>query len=181
MRLRFGAFRLRRIALYLFNHVVPRLPSHLLRRALYRRVFPVGEASTVMMGLRLRKLGNMSIGHHTNVNSSCTLDSRGGRLTIGNYVDIAPDVNIWTLEHDLADPDFASRGGDVAIADFVWIGNRAIILPGVTVGEGAVVAAGAVVTRDVEPYAVMGGVPARRIGTRPAPQHPRKPYNPFLL
>jgi acetyltransferase-like isoleucine patch superfamily enzyme len=75
-------------------------------------------------------------------------------------------VWIWTLEHDPQDPNYAAVGGAVIIEDFVWISCRAIILPGVTVGEGAVVAAGAVVTKDVEPFSIVGGVPAKVIGVR---------------
>jgi maltose O-acetyltransferase len=63
-------------------------------------------------------------------------------------------------------PDFAGRTAPVVIEDFAWLGSRAMVLPGVTVGKGAVVAAGAVVTRDVPPYAIVGGVPARVIGER---------------
>jgi maltose O-acetyltransferase len=58
------------------------------------------------------------------------------------------------------------RGGDVVIGDRVWIGYRAIVLPGVSIGEGAVVGAGAVVTKDVEPCAIVAGNPARKVGER---------------
>lgn len=108
-------------------------------------------------------------------------DSRGGEIIIGDYVDIAPEVNIWTLHHDPQDSDFATKGGDVIIKDFVWIGNRAIILPNVIIAEGAVIAAGAVVTKDVEPYTIVGGVPAKKIGERNNLQNPRKPYKPIFL
>lgn len=181
MRLRYGQFRFRRLILYLYNHVIAHIPSHTLRRGAYRLLFPVGEKSTILLGLRLRSLSNISIGHHTNINQCCTLDGRGAPLTIGNYVDIAPDVNIWTLQHDPADPEFATKAGGVVLSDFVWIGNRAIVLPGVRIGEGAVVAAGAVVTRNVEPYTIVGGVPAHQIGERARSQVARRPYNPFLL
>ena len=108
-------------------------------------------------------------------------DSRGGTITLGNYVDVAPEVNIWTLEHDLNDPNFATKQGDVVIEDYAWVCNRAIILPGVRIGQGAVVAAGAVVTKDVPAWAIVGGVPAKIIGQRNPQQHPRKPYRPYFL
>lgn len=66
------------------------------------------------------------------------------------------------------------------IEDHAWIGARVIILPGVTVGEGAVVAAGAVVTRSVPPYAVVGGVPAKRIGERNRDLLYRTKFSPFF-
>lgn len=55
----------------------------------------------------------------------------------------------------------------VQIGDYAWISRRAVILPGVTIGEGAVVAAGAVVTKNVAPYTVVGGVPAKFVAERP--------------
>ena len=133
------------------------------------------------MGFTVRKLTDIRIGHTTNINPNCMFDSRGGSIRIGNFVDIAPEVNIWTLEHDPQDPNFATKGGPVGIEDFVWIGNRAIILPNITIGEGAVIATGAVVTKNVSPWTIVGGVPAREIGLRNKDQNPRKPYKPFLL
>ncbi len=71
-----------------------------------------------------------------------------------------------TLGHDVDDPGFGLKGNPVSIEDYVFVGSYSRILPGVTVGEGAVVAAGAVVTRDVDPYTVVGGVPACYIRDR---------------
>jgi maltose O-acetyltransferase len=126
-------------------------------------------------------MDGIQIGHTSNINPDCMFDSRGGKIIIGNYVDIAPEVNIWTLEHDLQNPDFVSTGGNVEIRDFAWVANRAIILPGVVIGKGAVVAAGAVVTKNIPDWAIVGGVPAKVIGQRNPDQNPRKPYKPFLL
>jgi acetyltransferase-like isoleucine patch superfamily enzyme len=66
----------------------------------------------------------------------------------------------------LNSPDFAGRNKAVAIEDYVWIGTRAMILPGVSIAKGAVVAAGSVVSKDVEPFQVVGGVPAKLITIR---------------
>jgi maltose O-acetyltransferase len=106
------------------------------------------------------------------INQQCCLDGRGG-LSIGDYVSISPGVWILTDSHDMHDPLFREVLAPVTIGNHAWIGSRALILPGVTVGEGAVVAAGAVVTSDVEPYTVVGGVPARPIGTRNRNVKPR--------
>jgi maltose O-acetyltransferase len=73
---------------------------------------------------------------------------------------------IYTSEHDIHDPDMRPIEAAVVIEDYVFIGPRAIILPGVTLARGCVVAAGAVVTKDVPPKAVVGGVPAKAIGER---------------
>ena len=101
----------------------------------------------------------------------CTIGNDGffdGRdtITIGNCVNIAAEVCIYTREHDIDSPDFAECGGAVVIEDYAYIGTRVIILPGVTVGEGAVVASGAVVTKNVQAYMLVGGVPAKPIRER---------------
>ena len=88
------------------------------------------------------------------------------KLTIGNHVDIASSVMIYNSEHNIESGDFMAVDGPVKIGDYVFVGPRAIILPGVTIGKGAVVAAGAVVTKDVPEYAIVGGVPAKIIGER---------------
>ena len=81
---------------------------------------------------------------------------------------ISPEVTILTAFHRMDDPEFRVETRPVVIEDHVWIGTRSTILSGVTLGRGSVVAAGAVVTRDVAPLAIVAGVPARPIGTRPA-------------
>jgi maltose O-acetyltransferase len=87
-------------------------------------------------------------------------------LTIGNNVSINNEVKILTATHDLEDPQWKTVRKSVQIDDYAWIATGAIILPGVHVGRGAVVGAGAVVGRDVEPYTVVAGNPARPTGKR---------------
>ena len=88
------------------------------------------------------------------------------RITIGDNVIISDGAYICTATHDIASPRFDLVTRPVRICDNAWIAAKAIVLPGVTIGEGAVVAAGAVVTRDVEPWMVVGGNPARVIKKR---------------
>lgn len=147
----------------------------------YRFYFEVGSDATIMLGFCVRSMSRINIGSTTNINQRCMFDSRGGMITIGDNVDIAPEVNIWTLEHDPQDSNFATKGGPVVVSNFVWIGSRVSILPNVTIGEGAVVATGAVVTKSVAPWTIVGGIPAKKIGERNREQNPRKPYNPILL
>lgn len=109
--------------------------------------------------------GPLKIDEGTNIGFKCHLDCRRG-ITIGKNVCIASEVMIWTLHHDYNDEHFKVRGGTVCIGDYSWICSRAIILPGVKIGEGAIIAAGAVVCKDVEPWSVVGGVPAKKIGYR---------------
>ena len=147
----------------------------------------IGEGSALLMDLYIYIRGRarvgrpaITIGRRTVINQQCCLDGRGG-LTIGNDVSISPGVWILTDSHDMNDPLFREVLAPVTIRDHAWIGSRALILPGVTVGEGAVVAAGAVVTSDVDAYAVVAGVPARQIGTRSRSLKLRsRVYKPFL-
>ena len=115
------------------------------------------------------------------VNFGCLFDGRKYHIRTGTDVSIGPDAIILTLGHDPQSADFADRGGDVLIGDRVWIGYRAIILPGVTIGEGAVIGAGAVVTRNVEPYAIVAGNPARKIGERNKDLKYRLKFDPLFL
>ncbi len=101
-------------------------------------------------------------------------------LIIGANVSVSEGAAFFTLEHDPNSEDFANRGAPVRIGDRVFIGARAIILPGVTIREGAVVAAGAVVTHDVEPFAIVAGVPARPIGQRSEDLEYKLKYRKFL-
>ena len=103
--------------------------------------------------------------HVTIINQKCRLDNRGG-ITIGDRVAIAAEVCILTADHDPKRSDFATRLRSVNIEDYVFIGTRAMILPGVTLGKGSIVAAGAVVTKDVAPFTVVAGVPAKPISNR---------------
>ena len=105
------------------------------------------------------------IGNNVVINKNTILDMRGN-LAIGNNVDIAQGVNIWTAEHNVKSCMHEMITAPVIIEDYVWIASRATVLPGVTIGKGAVIAANSVVTKNVEPYSIVGGIPARRIGER---------------
>ncbi|HEX8903241.1 MAG TPA: DapH/DapD/GlmU-related protein, partial [Longimicrobiaceae bacterium] len=87
-------------------------------------------------------------------------------VTIGDYVVINDGVRVLTGTHDVDDAAWALLARPVTIGDHAWIGTGAILLPGVEVGRGGVVGAGAVVTRNVEPFEVVGGNPARHIRQR---------------
>jgi len=118
------------------------------------------------MGVEIRACHNIEIGHNSVIGKDVLLDGRGGSLIIGNNVDLAQETNIWTLEHDPHDDFHNSKGADVIIEDYVWVASRVTILPGVRIGKGAVVASGSVVTKDVPPTVIVGGVPAKIISQR---------------
>lgn len=143
------------------------VPVVCLRWLLYKIFLKkLGTKTRISRRVDVRCPYRIKIGSYSNVNKRSLLDGRGGELVIGNNVDIAQEVNIWTLEHDYNDPNYTAKGEPVVIEDYAWIASRATILPGVHVGRGAVVAAGAVVTKDVPPMTIVGGVPARIIGKR---------------
>lgn len=152
--------------LFIILKVIGKLPFHTIR-ILSLRIFKaeIGTKVGLYRGFEVRSPWKLRIGSNTIIGHNALLDARK-ELTIGNNVNISNEVMIWTLHHDYNDPDFSNAGAPVVIEDYVWLCSRAIILPGVTIGKGAVVAAGAVVTRNVLPYTVVGGVPAKPIGTR---------------
>jgi acetyltransferase-like isoleucine patch superfamily enzyme len=164
-----------RVLNYVTNHVVAHLPSFTLRRLWYRHALGIafGPGASVFLGAYVWFFGpretrrrGVTIGRNSYINRGCTLDVRCG-LTIGDNVSVSPEVMILGLTHDYNDPTWKLvDAGPVTIEDYVWIGARAIILPGVTVGRGAVVAAGSIVTKNVAPMTVVAGVPARAVAVR---------------
>jgi galactoside O-acetyltransferase len=116
----------------------------------------------------------LKIGNYVFLNSNVMLNADlGGQIQIGNNVLIGPNVVIRASNHSFADPNvpIEQQGhvpGRIVIEDDVWLGANVVVLPNVTIGRGAVVAAGAVVTKDVAPFSVVGGVPARLISKRGA-------------
>ena len=111
----------------------------------------------------------LTIGRRCYINVGCRFDLNE-RIDIGDEVAIGHDALFLTASHEVGPP--FRRGGPltakpISIGDGAWLGARCVILPGVTVGVGAIVAAGAVVTSDVAPNTVVGGVPARVISTLP--------------
>jgi maltose O-acetyltransferase len=117
------------------------------------------------MGIRFYDPRNISVGNDTIIGEGTVLDGRE-KLMVGNHVDIASEVMIYNSKHDIENEYFLPVSSPVTIEDYVFIGPRSIILPGVKIGKGAIVAAAAVVTKDVPPYAIVAGVPAKIIGER---------------
>lgn len=148
-------------------HLTGSIPSIRLRKAIYRNFFllKIDKTSVIYHGCEIRNSADIFIGSYCAIGDSCILDGRMG-ISIGNSVNLSTGVWIWTLQHDPHDKGFGCKGGRVVIEDYVWISCRTVVLPGVTIGRGAIVAAGAVVTKNVEPYTIVGGIPARVIGKR---------------
>jgi acetyltransferase-like isoleucine patch superfamily enzyme len=152
----------------LLNHVVTRVPLVGPRMRLFAAAgvrFEDVTTSVFMLGAEVWAPRRLSVGAGTIAGRRTVLDCRGG-VTIGRSVNIGSEAMIMTAKHRVDEPSFADAYSPVEIGDRAWIAVRAIILGGVRVGEGAVVAAGAVVTKDVAPYTIVGGTPASPIGER---------------
>jgi len=150
-------------------HEVAFIPSHHLRRFIYKTLgVKMGKNNVFYFGTELRSLASIQMGDGNQIGDNALLDGRRG-LVMGNNINLSSNVSIWTLQHDHRDPNFACRpeGGKVTIGDRAWLGCNVIVLPGVTIGEGAVCCAGCVVTKDVKPYTVVAGIPAKKVNERP--------------
>ena len=149
-----------------FLTAVGYVPSHRIRNFFYRRSgVRLARSSSIHWRARFFTPEGLSVGEHTTIGNDGFFDGRSG-ITIGSCVNIAGEVRLYTREHDIDDPFFAEIGGPIVIEDYAYIGTRVTVMPGVTIGRGAVIASGAVVTKNVEPYMLAGGVPARVIRER---------------
>jgi len=116
------------------------------------------------------EVGEICIGRECHIARDVILSSAYS-LMVGDGVTFGPRSMVMDNNHCFDDPNVSVMdqglfGSPVVIEDYVWIGGHAIVLPGVHIGKGAIVAAGAVVTKDVPAYSIVGGVPAKVIGQR---------------
>jgi len=154
------------LAVALLNVLYNLTPFFFLRKALLR-IFgiKVGKCSCIHRGVRFFSFGKLQMGKHSVVNFNCYLDNRRD-ITIGNNVGIAHGCKIYTLGHDINDPEFKTIGAPVIIHDNAFLFSNCLIMPGVEIGEGAIVLSGAVVTKNLDSYTVYGGNPAKKIKER---------------
>lgn len=153
-------------SIFITNHIVAFLPLSFVRTAWYRLMHcKMGKASRIDMSTYILGIRRMQIGKYTHINHGCMLDARGG-LTIGDDVSISFNASIFTGSHNTHTKNFAGKFYPTKIGNHVYIGANATILQNVRIGEGAIVCAGAVVTKDVEPFSVVAGIPAKKIAVR---------------
>lgn len=151
---------------YIPNQIITHIPFHIIRIVLFKLLCNLKAGKKTSIHLHTKIIGyDIRIGNESVINRNCLLDGRSG-IRIGNRVSISPDVHLISGSHNANSPEFKYLGKEIIIEDYVWIGSRATILQGVKIGKGAVVAAGSVVTKDVEPYTIVGGTPAKKIGIR---------------
>jgi acetyltransferase-like isoleucine patch superfamily enzyme len=159
--------RLYRIIYYLINNI--KLQIYTLKVKLSFR--SVGEFTRIFYA-KTPEPYNIEVGHHVFINEGCDLISSSGRIIIGNFVMIGSHTTIIAQNHDISDykkPMVLNHkylSENVIIEDDVWIGANVTILPGVKIARGSVVGAGSVVTKNVAPFTIVGGVPAVKIRDR---------------
>lgn len=145
------------------------IPFCHLRKAIYKALgAEIDEKVTFHFKTEIRGIVDLKVGKGSIIGDNALLDARMG-LFIGENVNLSSNVSIYTLQHDHRNPYFGciTHNQSVKIGNRAWIGSNVIILPGITIGEGAVCCAGCVVTKDVESYAVMAGIPAKKVNERP--------------
>lgn len=174
---------------FLATYIISFIPSHYFRLFFYNLIFniKIDYKSAIHMGTTFygikpnipspiyKKINKylkydfsspgLFVNSHSSIGNHCTLDCRG-RIYIGANVSIAPKVIILTADHDPNDQRFKYRAKKTTVEDYAWLATGSMLLPGVTIGKGAIVAAGAVVTQNVPPYTIVGGVPAKKVGER---------------
>jgi acetyltransferase-like isoleucine patch superfamily enzyme len=146
-----------------------KIPSQKYRIFILKHIFRMDISAKVVIYSwdTIRAPWNISVGEGTIIGNDAYLDGRN-YLKIGRNVNISGRATIHTEQHDINDSYFRSlqSGGMVTIEDRAWVSSNTIILPGVKVGEGAVLAAGAVMTKDAEPFSIYVGIPAKKIKAR---------------
>ena len=153
---------------------ISKLPGKIglkIRYSFYKRLFKkIGKDVIIKENVTIEFPENFSLGSYSGINRNCFINAYG-EIDIGELVQIGPNTVIHSANHNFEaiDVPICKQGHTpkkVKIEDDVWIGAGCIILPGVKIGKGALIAAGSVVTKDVVPYSVVAGVPARKIKTR---------------
>lgn len=155
------------LLMFIWRLIFRLCPGYWVRNMYFKHLLKneIGCRSSIHHGLDIYCIGGIKIGESTTINKYVDLDGRGG-LSIGNNVSISAYVKIITASHDPNTSGFEYVTKPVRIEDYVWIGTGALVLPGVTLGVGSVVASGSIVTKDVEPYSIVAGNPARKLGDR---------------
>lgn len=148
-----------RYAWYVHDHIAPKAQ---MKKSRNIRIHPTAS---------LRCGHNIQLGENSHINQYCCIwASNKAKITLGDNLLMGPGAKIFSSNHGNDRNSLMNEQPwteeDVTVGNDVWIGANTVILPGVKIGDGVIVAAGAVVTRNVEPYAVVGGIPARLIRKR---------------
>jgi acetyltransferase-like isoleucine patch superfamily enzyme len=153
---------------YFINHVLNKIPSRHIRMFFYTLLSKGGisRKASIGLGVKFLDIRNIIIGDYVNVNFDSILDGRGGRIKISKNVDIAPQVNIWSLEHDPQSISHESRSGEVTVGENCWIANRVTILPNSIIGANCVIGAGSLVKGVYCDESIIVGYKAKKIKSK---------------
>ena len=156
---------------YVLNHVVNRIPLTGVRMRAYAALgvqLEDPDDAMISLGVEVWRGGELSMARRSVIGQRCYVDARAG-IRLDSDAGVSREACLLTATHVPDDPDFAGTLAPIHLERHAWIGMRALLLPGVRIGEGAIVAAGAVVTRDVEPYTIVAGNPAKPLRKRREP------------
>ena len=158
---------------WIFNviWVICELLPPIFRGAIFKILFKkFGDGCLVDYGCYFRYAHKISIANNVAINHGCELyasmQSVHGTITLMDYAVLGPKVIIFTASHDYTAINLPDISAQVIVCRYAWVGGNTTILPGVTIGEGAVIGAGSVVTKDVPPWSVAVGNPAKVIKSR---------------
>ena len=168
---------LRYFSLFLYYLIANKLPTsffplgslfNLIRISLVKKFIRIGKGCTIQTNVNFGSGSNISIGNMCQINERVYIQSG----TIGNFVLIAPNVSILGKFHNYTDTNIPmalqgiGKSAPSIIEDDVWIGRNVVIMPGLVIGKGSIIGSNAVVTKNIEPYSIVGGVPAKLIRKR---------------
>lgn len=150
-----------------YNILINKIPSHHLRLAWLRLGgAKIGKGSSIWRNTEILGVENLVIGDDSCIAWHCQIDARAG-LIIGDHVAVASHAKIIAGTHDLEAPEFWSISAPIYIEDYAWIATGALVGHGSRIGRGAVVTANTVVSKEIAPYKIVGGMGAKPMGERP--------------
>lgn len=170
----YGQKKIHILSWLFYTHIASKIPYFVgqkIRKPILEVLLgKIGNGTTISTDVKLISPQNINLGDNVGITNKVMLDGRGG-IIINDYTIIGFESIILTRTHQYTDENMPIRSQTqhsmpVQIGKDVWIGARSIILPGVKIGDGAIVGANAVVTRDVTPNTIVGGIPAKFIKYR---------------
>lgn len=152
---------------YFTNYIIEFIPFRFIRTIWLKNILQLkkGKKTYLDMGIYFLAPWRIKIGNNSHINRGCFLDARG-TIKIGNSVSISHNVSLITGSHMINSNDFQYTANSIEIDDFCFIGANATLLGGIKIGKGAIICAGAIVTKDIAPFSIVAGVPAKVIGKR---------------
>jgi len=152
-------------------YFIMELLPFIIRYPIYKLMFKsCGKNVHIDFKTYFRYPSQISIGSNVSINRGCSFYAgyqiKEATIYIHEDVSIGPEVTFFAAGHNSNDLMLSDTGAPIVIEKYVWIGGHSIILQGVTIGEGAIIAAGSVVSKNVDSYTIVGGVPAKEIKKR---------------